>query len=223
VTELMNPTILARSVDDRMPVIDRVRVQLLSYNEQEVHFNLDDFAAAIRIGTLSAYQALHRLEQKKEIELIKEQIRDTKRERIAGARLQKMESAQEILARAKNNSKPTHRVVREITRATNSNDVPMIKEYMKKKAMLEKIESDLTTMGFDPKSVLVLPVENQMAEEAVHIYGKWLKDQETIVELQQQIELLRRENAVLSGSKVFHAPDGHNAGKGAVEEVAANV
>lgn len=196
-----NPTLLRKAVDERMSILDRVRVGLQAYGTQEIHFDLDDFAASIRLSRSSVYQALHRIDGK-ELELLKEPFHGSdKREKISGVRLLKMQAATDILEQAAQRPAPVIRPT--VMRTSNgmNTHIPNLMTYIKKKSMLDKIKNDLIELGYDPNSALNLPIENDLAEEGVYVYEKWQQTQALVNELQQQIELLNREKNILAGNK----------------------
>ena len=186
-----NPIVLRNAANRQMSYVDRVRVALQKSGEQEVHFNLADFATSIDMDTSNLYRSLYQLARRKELEFLHRPSDIGGKPRIAGVKLIKLESADHVLRRSIEKPVNTDRVVRKIMNMA-PDQYPNLTEYRHKKEAVDRIRMELHEAGFDPDQVLQLPAENIIAEEGVNALNELLDAYRKIAELEIKCNLLER-------------------------------
>jgi hypothetical protein len=185
-----NPTQLRKAASGQMSIIDQIRVALQAKGEQDIYFNLADFAGSIGLRASTFYQALYRLGIRKELDILTETTKDG-RHRITGVHLIKLESPSKVIGRALTRPIDTTKLTRK-TLNKIQDKIPGLLAYQNKKNIVDSVRTQLFEAGFDPEAVLKLPAESDLAEEGILVWKEYCDAQKRIAELETQVELMGR-------------------------------
>lgn len=170
---------IEKALDASLTLQERVRIVLNSYHDREPRFTSEEIAKKINSDAVSVYQALWRLQKAGEIELIKQPIGTYGKEKVAGAKLIRVEPTGKTYYRA---------AKRASTKYINNNgqhkemasNMPELSKYLRKKTAIEEAKQNLAKAGLDP-SIIQFETE-PLGEEAIAILSLY---QEALTKLEK--------------------------------------
>src|ERR1035437_6223116 len=154
--------------NSNLTVQDQVRLFLGQFGQKNISTTIEEIAQHMEQPRTSVYQAIHRLEEKGEIDLEKELL-ENGREKIIGIKLIKLEQSGRTYQRAADRSGRITRI-----KPTDLNSVitgieptfPALLAYMHKRLAVENIREQAINAGMDADSVIQF-THDDISEEAL--------------------------------------------------------
>lgn len=161
-----------KSLDDSLTVQDRLRLFLEFFGQKHISITIDEIARQLGLPTNSVYQAVHRLRGYGELDIEKEPMGESGRDKIVGIKLIKLQPSGRTYKRAAERSGKIHRIRPDVVLPQDSPvetgevpSLPNLIKYLEKKLAVEDMKTRAIAAGLD-ESIIQFE-DNPLAEEGI--------------------------------------------------------